>query len=82
MGHASAAAIADIGDALLSIRGAIEVVHRGIASRVVIRADEANRLLPAARALARNAGVDAHAAWTSGRDECDIVIEVSPPTDG
>jgi hypothetical protein len=49
---------------------------------VVIRTDEANRLLPAARALARSAGIDAHPAWLPGREECDIVIEVPAPSDG
>jgi hypothetical protein len=82
MGHVSAAAVTDIGGALLSIRGAVEVVRGGIARRVVIRTDEANRLLPAARALARSAGIDAHPAWSPGREECDIVIEVPAPADG
>jgi hypothetical protein len=72
MAQADASPIPSV--ALDSIRAAIEVVHRRVARRVVIHVIGAERLLPAVRALARNAGVEARPAWSADLLECDIVI--------
>ena len=67
--------------ALDSIRAAIEVVQRHLARRVVIQVTGAERLLPAARALARSAGLDAHATWSADLVDCRIVIAEDPVAD-
>lgn len=76
MAHANASPIPSV--ALDSIRAAIELVQRHAARRVVIRFTGAERLLPAARALARSAGLDARPAWSPDLAECDIVIAEDP----
>lgn len=68
--------------ALDSVRAGIEVVQKGAARRVVIHVVGAARLLPAARVLARGAGLDAHPAWSADLDECDIVIAGDPVANG
>ena len=63
----------------MSVRAAIEVVAGGRADRVLIyAAEDGVRLLPAARALARAAGVRADAVTTAGSASLDIVIRGSP----
>jgi hypothetical protein len=48
----------EIGAALDPVRAAIEVVARGDATRVTVRIQHPERLMPAARQLARRAGVE------------------------
>jgi hypothetical protein len=72
----SADELAHIGEALASVRAAIDVVEGGAAERVIVHVRGGRQILPAARALARTAGVVVEpSAWPDDEDGgCDIVI--------
>jgi hypothetical protein len=67
-----------IGDALNSIRAAIEVVQQGTADRVIVQVLTCEQILPAARALGRAAGVVVEPSWWPDDEGCDIVIRAEP----
>jgi hypothetical protein len=52
-----AAEPASIGDALVSVRAAIDLVRTGAARRVTVALSSGESILPAARALSRAAGL-------------------------
>lgn len=62
------------------MRAAIDVVHSGVARRVVIHLPQGRPLLPAVRAMARTAGVEVTPLWTSDPRSC--VIEIHASVDG
>jgi hypothetical protein len=74
MGYPSAHDVAHIGDALASVRAAIDVVHQGDADRVIVHVLTCEQILPAARALGRAAGVIVEASWWLDDEGCDIVV--------
>jgi hypothetical protein len=74
MGQPSTPDVAHIGDALNSIRAAIEVVQEGAADRVIVQVLTCEQILPAARALGRAAGVVVEPSWWPDDEGCDIVI--------
>lgn len=57
MDGSSHAETPEIGEALDSLRAAIDVVAHGAATRVTVQVPRARRLLPAAHQLAKRAGV-------------------------
>lgn len=67
-----------IGEALASTRAAIEVVASGAATRVTVQAIDAEQILPAARALARAAGVSIEPIWWPDDAGVDLVITAGP----
>lgn len=77
MAHQEAAELPHIGEALVSIRAAIDVVREGAATRVTVHAEAGAQILPAARALARAAGVAIKPIWWPDRSGCDIVISAA-----
>ncbi len=66
--------VAHIGEALASVRAAVDVVASGAARRVVVHAITCEQILPAARALARTARVDIEPIWWTDDAGCDIVV--------
>jgi hypothetical protein len=66
--------VAHIGEALASVRAAIEVVASGVARQVVVRASSCEQILPAARALGRAAGVGVEPIWRTDGAAFDIVV--------
>jgi hypothetical protein len=72
----------DIGDALAPTRAAIDLVASGAARRVTVHALACEQILPAARALARAAGVIVEPIWWTEDEGCDIVVRQAEPTDG
>jgi hypothetical protein len=78
MVHAEADDVAHIGEALASVRAAIEVVASGVARQVVVRASDSEQILPAARALARTTGVAIEPIWRTDGAGCDIVVRPLP----
>lgn len=72
-----AAEFPHIGEALVSIRAAIDVVISGTATRVTVHAVAGEQILPAARALARAAGVTIEPIWWPDDAGCDIVISAA-----
>ena len=74
MAHQQAAELPHIGEALVSIRAAIDVVKSGAATRVTVHTVIGEQILPAARALAHAAGVAIETIWSADRTDCDIVI--------
>jgi hypothetical protein len=66
-----------IGEALASVRAAISIVARGDATRVTVQAIACERILPAARALGRAAGVTIEPIWWSEDAGCDILVRRS-----
>lgn len=72
-----AAELPHIGEALVSIRAAIDVVTSGVATRVTIHANAGEQVLPAARALARAAGVSIEPIWRADDSGCDIVLSAA-----
>ena len=77
MAHPQAAELPHIGEALVSIRAAIDVVRDGTATRVTVHAEAGEQILPAARALARAAGVAIEPIWWADDTGCDIVISAA-----
>jgi hypothetical protein len=73
----TAAELPHIGEALVSIRAAIDVVTSGAATRVTVHAIAGEQILPAARALARAAGVAIEPIWWPDDAGCDIVISAA-----
>ena len=73
-----AAELPHIGEALVSIRAAIDVVTSGAATRVMVHAVGGEQILPAARALARAAHVALEPIWWA--DEAGLDIVISPAT--
>lgn len=65
MGH-QAAEPTSIGDALISVRAAIDLVEGGAARRVTVAVLDGESVLPAARALARSAGLTLVASGRGG----------------
>ena len=63
-----------IGEALVTARAAIEVVASGAATRVTVHAIDAEQILPAARAIARAAGVRIEPLWWPDDAGVDLVI--------
>ena len=76
MERTSADELVHIGEALASIRAAIDVVEAGAAERVIVHVRGARQILPAARALGRSAGVvvDAGADFDDENGGSDIVV--------
>jgi hypothetical protein len=66
-----------IGDALLSVRAAIDLIESGVARRVTVALADGASLLPAARALSRDAGLTLVATRRDGGG-CDIAISREP----
>ena len=77
MAHQYAAELPHIGEALVSIRAAIDVVREGVATRVTVHAEAGEQVLPAARALARASGLAIEPIWWPDRSGCDIVISAA-----
>ena len=77
MAHQHAAELPHIGEALVSIRAAIDVVREGAATRVTVHAEAGEQILPAARALARASGVAIEPIWRPDGTGCDIVISAA-----
>jgi hypothetical protein len=67
-----------IGEALSSVRAAIDVVRSGAARRVSVHVITGERILPAARALARASGLDVQPIWWPDDDGCDLIISGQP----
>jgi hypothetical protein len=65
MGY-QAAEPTSIGDALVSVRAAIDLVESGAARRVTVALLGGESILPAARALSRAAGLTLVASWRGG----------------
>jgi hypothetical protein len=63
-----------IDEELNPVRAAISMVSAGLAKRVVIYAVGGEQILPAARLLARSAGVTLTPSWTANVPGCDLVI--------
>lgn len=74
MAHEPAADLASIDDALLSVRAAVDLVASHAASRVTVHVTSAERILPAARAIGRSAGVKVEPMWWPHDAGCDIVV--------
>ena len=68
-----------IGDSLVSVRAAIEVVAGGGATRITVHAVDATQILPAARVIARAAGVRIEPAWSP--DDAGVDLVVTPGDD-
>ncbi len=69
-----------IGSSLDPIRAAIRMVADGSAKRVTVYTPETPRLLPAARRLARAAGVAIESADETDADPDVVVIPAHPRT--
>ena len=67
-----------IGQALVSVRAAIDVVASGAARRVTVAAVGCEHVLPAARALSRAAGLTLEEQWRSDGGGCEIAISRQP----
>jgi hypothetical protein len=67
-----------IDSALDPIRAAIRMVADGSAKRVTVYTPETSRLLPAARMLARAAGVAIESADETD-DDTDLIVLPAPP---
>lgn len=81
MARQQAAELPHIGEALVSIRAAVDVVREGAATRVTVHAEAGEQILPAARALARAAGVVIEPIWRADGAGCDIVISAARSLD-
>jgi hypothetical protein len=81
MAYQEAAEFPHIGEALVSIRAAVDVVREGAATRVTVHAEAGEQILPAARALARAAGVAIEPIWRTDGTGCDIVISAARAVD-
>jgi hypothetical protein len=71
-----------IDDAINPVRAAIEMVASGSARRVTLHSIVGAQLLPAARLLARAAGVTVEATWSPAGAVCDLVVTSSSGADG
>ena len=81
MAQQQTAELPHIGEALASIRAAIDIVREGAATRVTVYAQAGDQILPAARALARTAGVAIEPiSWSDGSG-CDMVISAARAAD-
>jgi hypothetical protein len=67
-------AVPRIDQALNPVRAAISLIAGGWATRIVISAVDAEQMLPAARLLARAAGVDLEPIWIGDGPRCDLVL--------
>ena len=67
-------ALPRIDPALNPVRAAISMITGGWATRIVISAVDAEEMLPAARLLARAAGVDLEPIWAPDAPRCDLVL--------
>ena len=67
-----------IGEALLSVRAAIDLVASGAARRVTVAAVGCEHVLPAARALSRAAGLTLEEQWWPDDGGCEIAISREP----
>ena len=67
-----------IGEALVSVRAAIDLVASGAARRVTVAAVGCEHVLPAARALSRAAGLTLEEQWRSDGGGCEIAISREP----
>jgi hypothetical protein len=63
-----------IDDAINPVRAAIEMVASGSANRITLHGIVGAPLLPAARMLARAAGVRVEPIWSTGGAVCDLVV--------
>lgn len=81
MTHQHAAELPHLGDALASIRAAVDVVREGAATRVTVHAEAGEQVLPAARALALASGVTIEPIWWADGSGCDIVISPARAAD-
>ena len=66
--------VAHIGEALTSVRAAIDVVASGAARRVVVHAVTGEQVLSAARALAHASGVEVEPIWSMDESGVDLVV--------
>ena len=71
-----------IDDAINPVRAAIEMVASGSAKRVTLHSLVGTQLLPAARLLARAAGVTVEPIWSTAGAGCDLIVTPSPKADG
>jgi hypothetical protein len=71
-----------IDEGINSVRAAIEMVAGGSANRITLHGIVGAPLLPAARLLARAAGVRVEPIWSTGGVVCDLVVMSSPEGDG
>ena len=71
-----------IDDAINPVRAAIEMVASGSARRVTLHGVVGAQLLPAARLLARAAGVTVEPVWSTAGVVCDLIVMSSPSADG
>lgn len=69
-----------IDEAINPVRAAIEMVASGSAMRVTLSGIRV-QVLPAARLIARAAGVTLEPIWWSGGPVCDLVVRL-PDADG
>jgi hypothetical protein len=67
-------ALPRIDRALNPVRAAISLIADGQATRIVIYAADGDRMLPAARLLARAAGVSLEPAWNRDGTGCDLIL--------
>jgi hypothetical protein len=70
-----------IDDAINPVRAAIEMVASGAAKRVTLHSLAGMQVLPAARLLARAAGVTVQPIWSPAGAGCDLVVTRSPEAD-
>lgn len=78
MEHEPSSDVAQIGEALVSARAAIDIVASHAASRVTIHSTTGGEILAATRALARSAGVIVEPVRRSDGAGYDIVIRMRP----
>jgi hypothetical protein len=67
-------ALPRIDPALNPVRAAISMIAGGWATRIVIFAPDGEQMLPAARLLARAAGVSLEPLWNDDGRGCDLVL--------
>jgi hypothetical protein len=67
-----------IGEGLISVRAAIDLVATGTARRVTVAATGCEHILPGARALSRAAGLTLEAHWWRDGRGCEIAISREP----
>jgi hypothetical protein len=68
-----------IDEELNPVRAAISMVAAGLASRIVVYAIGGEQILPAARLLARSAGVTLTPSWTPNVPGCEMAITPGEP---
>jgi hypothetical protein len=67
---------ADLARDLELVRSAIELIAAGSADRVtLVGLRGAERVLPQAQTLSREAGLSARAVWPANGEGCDIAVE-------